>query len=100
MSLWLAELAVFAIPAATIGATIGWVTGRWYPCLLLGYAAAIAFCNSHYVTQHLHNPLSLTRLLCYAAMMVMPPILVAAFAGYLIADKIKKRTRGITRASF
>jgi hypothetical protein len=89
--LWLSEFAVFCVPASIIGAGIGWVVGRWYACLILSYAAAIAFVNSHGVAQHLHNPLSLPKLLGYSALAVLPPILVAASAGYFAARKTQVR---------
>ena len=92
MKLWLAELAVFFIPASIIGAGIGWVVGRWYACLLLSYATAIALCNSHRLAERVHHSLSLTELLCSSAVLVLPPILVAASAGYFAARKLKTRT--------
>ena len=96
--LWLSEFVVFCVPASIIGAGIGWFVGRWYPCLFLSFAAAIAFVNSHQVAHHLHNPLSLTKLLGYSAMMVLPPVLVAASAGYFAARKVKTQVRNHKRA--
>jgi hypothetical protein len=91
MKLWLVELALVVIPASIIGAGISWVVGRWYACLLLSYAAAIAFCNSHHITERLHHSLNLIELLGSSAALTLPPILLAASAGYLTARKVKRR---------
>jgi hypothetical protein len=96
--LWVSEFAVFFIPASIIGAGISWVVGRWYPCPILSYAAAIAFVNSPHLASRLHDPLSLTKLLGYSAVAVLPPILIAASAGYFAARVIKKRVRHTKRA--
>jgi hypothetical protein len=66
---------LFFIPALIVGAAIGRFVGRWYLCVLLSYAVAIALFALTRVQQRLHHPLGLIELLAYSAVFALAPIL-------------------------
>ena len=82
---------LFFIPALIVGAAIGRFVGRWYLCVLLGYAVAIALFALTRVQQGLHHPLSLIELLDYSAVFALPSILAMASVGYLAGRWLKER---------
>jgi len=82
---------LFFIPALIVGAAIGRFVGRWYLCLLLSYATAIALFALTRVQQALRHPPSFTELLAYSAVVALPPILAMASVGYLAGRRLKER---------
>jgi hypothetical protein len=79
------------IPALILGAAIGRFVGRWYLCVLLSYAVAIALFVLTRVQQRLNHPLSLIELLAYSAVFALPSILAMASVGYFAGRMLKER---------
>lgn len=89
--LWGTVALLFFIPALIVGAAIGRLVGRWFLCVLLSYAAAIALLALTRVRQGFRHPPSLIELLAYSAVFALPPILAFASVGYLVGRKFKER---------
>lgn len=86
--LWYLAALLFFIPALIVGAVIGRFVGRWLLCVLLSYAAAIAFFALANVLPH---PPGLIDLLVVSALFALPPIMAMASIGYLVGRKLKVR---------
>ncbi|WP_439405314.1 hypothetical protein ACNJX9_28425 [Bradyrhizobium sp. DASA03076] len=88
--LWGTVALLSFIPALIVGAAIGRLVGRWFLCVLLSYAAAIALLALTRVQQGFRHPPGLIELLGYSAVFALPPILAFASVGYLIGRKFKE----------
>lgn len=89
--LWSTVALLSFIPALILGAAIGRLVGRWFLCVLLSYAAAIALLALTRVHQGFRHPPNLIELLAYSAVFALPPILAFASVGYLVGRKLKER---------
>jgi hypothetical protein len=89
--LWGTVALLSFIPALIFGAAIGRLVGRWFLCVLLSYAAAIALLALTRVQQSFRHPPNLIELLAYSAVFALPPILALASVGYLVGRGFKQR---------
>lgn len=89
--LWGTVALLSFIPAVIVGAAIGRLVGRWFLCVLLSYAAAIALVALTRVQQGFRHPPNLIELLAFSGVFALPPILALASVGYLVGRKFKQR---------
>jgi hypothetical protein len=91
IALWMAQLKVVSIPAIIVGAAIGYTIRRWIACLVVSYAAALGLVNFVRDTRQLHHPMSVSELLMWSAVLVLPAILASTSLGYFAARWIQTR---------
>jgi hypothetical protein len=90
IALWAAQLKVVCIPAIVVGAAIGCILRHWIACLAVSYAAALGLVAI--VPDHqLHHPMSVSKLLMWSAVLVLPAILASTSLGYFAARWIQTR---------
>ena len=89
--LWMAEFKLMSIPSFAVGVAIGWMT-RWWPlCPAVSFLAAFCVLLIAPVQQRLHHDLTVWGLLLWAAVAVLPPILVSTSLGYAAARWLRNR---------
>ena len=83
--LWMAELKLMSIPFFVVGTGIGWMTRWWLLCPAVSFLAAVCFLLIVPFQQRLHHELTVREMLIWAAVAVLPPILVPTSLGYAVA---------------